>query len=183
MRFNRQFVGILAMGLMLALGGCGGDDEEAPATTATEVTPAPTAEAPTAAPTEITTAPTETEGPEEPEPSETSPETVPTSPEDQPGGAGDEIPAETLAQFTAENGRIRPRVIRVPAFISIRVELRSADGREYGLTFEGETIRVGGGLGSVSTRIDGLRQGEAVAGVPTGAGNRVRIEATAEPGP
>jgi hypothetical protein len=182
MRFNRQFVGILAMGVMLALGGCGGDEEEAPATTATEVTPAPTAEAPTAeAPT--AEAPTETKEAEEPEPSETSPETVPTSPEDQPGGAGDEIPAETLAQFTAEDGRIRPRVIRVPAFISIRVELRSADGREYGLTFEGETIRVGGGLGSVSTRIDGLRQGEAVAGVPTGAGNRVRIEATAEPGP
>jgi hypothetical protein len=71
----------------------------------------------------------------------------------------------------------------VPPFISIRVELRSGDGQEYGLTFEGETITVGGGLASVSTSIDGLRNGEAVVGTPTGARNRVRIEATAEPGP
>ena len=71
----------------------------------------------------------------------------------------------------------------MPAYISIRVELRSGDGRQYGLTFEGEGIRVGGGLGSVSTTIDGLRPAEAVVGVPEGAANRVRIEATAEPGP
>ena len=174
-RFNRQFVG--AFTLTLALAGCGGDDEE-PAATATEAKPPPTA----SAPTEVTTAPTETEAETETEPAETV-ETEAESPEDQPGGAGDEMPAETLAQFTAEDGRIRPRVIRVPAFISIRVELRSADGQEYGLTFDGETIRVGGGLGSVSTTIDGLRHGEVVVGVPTGAGNRVRVEATAEPGP
>jgi hypothetical protein len=74
-------------------------------------------------------------------------------------------------------------VVRVPAFISIRVELRSGDGSRYGLTIEGETIEVGGGLGSVSTTIDGLRPGETVVGAPTGAANRVRIEATAEPGP
>jgi hypothetical protein len=73
--------------------------------------------------------------------------------------------------------------VRVPAFISIRIELRSEDGREYGLTFGDETVRVSGGLGSVSTTLDGLRPGEAVAGTPTGPGNRVRIEATAEPGP
>ena len=42
---------------------------------------------------------------------------------------------------------------------------------------------IGGGLNSVSTTIDGLRPGEAVFGRPTGAGNRVRVEATAEPGP
>jgi hypothetical protein len=106
-----------------------------------------------------------------------------TSPEDQPGGAGDEEAARTLALFTGEAGRITPRVVRAPAYISIRVELRSGDGREYGLTFEGEGIRVGGGLGSVSTTIDALRPGEAVVGTPEGASNRVRIEATAEPGP
>ena len=164
---------------MLAAAGCGGDDEER-AATATGPQPAPTATvtAPTetaAAPTGTATAPTDSQPAEEPE--------IEPSPEDQPGGAGDELPAETLALFTGEDGRITPRVVRVPAFISIRVELRSADGREYGLTFEGETIRVGGGLGSVSTTIDGLRQGEAVTGTPTGARNRVRIEATAEPGP
>ena len=128
---------------------------------------------------------TEREAETEAEPEvETEPETETESPEDQPGGAGDEEPARSLALFTGENGRIVPRVIRVPAFISIRVELRSADGREYGLTFQGETITVSGGLGSVSTSIDGLRPGEAVVGTPTGnASNRVRIEATAEPGP
>ena len=104
------------------------------------------------------------------------------SPEDEPGGAGDEEPARTLALFTAENGRITPRVVRVPAFISIQVELRSKDGREYGLRFGDVTITAGGGLNSVSTTIDGLRP-EGDRREPTGPGNPVRIEATAEPGP
>jgi hypothetical protein len=177
----------VVLALLLALAGCGGDDEEPAATT--EAQPPPTAEA----------APTETQAESETETGETEPETEPADPaepaetgeppeppdwpEDQPGGAGDEEPARSLALLTGENGRITPRRVRVPAFISIRVELRSGDGREYGLTFDGETIRVAGGLGSVSTTIDGLRPGEAVVGTPTGAGNRVRIEATAEPGP
>jgi hypothetical protein len=112
-------------------------------------------------------------------------ETAPAepSPEDEPGGAGDEEPARTLALFTAEDGRITPRAVRVPAFIAIQVELRSKDGREYGLRFGDVTIPAGGGLSSVSTTIDSLRPGGAVVGTPEGAANRVRIEATAEPGP
>jgi hypothetical protein len=155
--------------------GCGGDDEE------------PASEAATTAVTEAT--PTETEAAEtemerEAPEAETETESSPAeSPEDEPGGAGDEEPARTLALLTAENGRIAPRVVRVPAFISIQVELRSKDGREYGLRFGDVTIRAGGGLNSVSTTIDGLRPGEAIVGKPTGPGNRVRIEATAEPGP
>jgi hypothetical protein len=165
---------LVALALLLVATGCGGDDEEQAGTT--ETGPPPTAEpAPTA------TEETETEVDQEPEPTETS--ESPASPEDQPGGAGDEEPARSLALFSGENGRITPRTIRVPAFISIRVELSSEDGQEYGLTFEGETIRVSGGLASVSTTIDGLRPGESVVGTPTGPGNRVRIEATAEPGP
>jgi hypothetical protein len=73
--------------------------------------------------------------------------------------------------------------VRVPAFISIQVELRSKDGRRYGIRFGDVTITAGGGLASVSTTIDGLRPGEGIVGRPTGAGNPVRIEATAEPGP
>lgn len=177
---NRLAVGACA--LALTLGGCGSDDESAdtttsapPTATETEAEPAPTASAPEAVTeTEVEPAETETEAPR-PEPS--------PSPEDQPGGAGDEEPARSLALFTGREGRITPRVVRVPAFISIRVELRSADGGEYGLEFEGETIRVRGGLGSVSTTLDGLRPGAAVAGEPVGADGRVRIEATAEPGP
>ena len=158
--------------LVLAVSGCGGDDEEASST------PAATAPAETAG-TETETAPPETE--QEPE---VETETGPAeSPEDQQGGAGDEEPARTLALLTAENGRITPRVVRVPAFISIQVELRSKDGREYRMRFGDVTITAGGGLNSVSTTIDGLRPGEAIVGRPTGVGNRVRIEATAEPGP
>jgi hypothetical protein len=169
----RPFVEAAALALVLAFAGCGGDDEEQAGTT--------TAPAEAPAPTATVTAPTET-AETEPAPSPTEPEPQ-TSPEDQPGGAGDEEAARTLALFTGEDGRITPPVVRVPAYISIRVELRSGDGREYGLTFEGEGITVGGGLGSVSTTIDALRPGEAVVGTSKGAANRVRIEATAEPGP
>jgi hypothetical protein len=172
---NRLFVEAAMLALVLAFAGCGGDGEaQAGTTTAPAEAPAPTA---------TVTAPTETaETEQETAPPATEPEPQ-TSPEDQPGGAGDEEAARTLALFTGEDGRITPPVVRVPAYISIRVELRSGDGREYGLTFEGEGITVGAGLGSVSTTIDGLRPGEAVVGTPKGAANRVRIEATAAPGP
>jgi hypothetical protein len=177
----------VVLALLLALAGCGGDDEESAATT--EAAPAPTAEpAPTETEGETEADETETEAEEteaqpEPEPEPTAPAEPPASPEDQPGGAGDEEPARALALLTGENGRITPRRVRVPAYISIRVELRSQDGKEYGLRFQGANLRVAGGLSSVSTTLEGLRPGEAVVGTPTGPGNRVRIEATAEPGP
>jgi hypothetical protein len=171
-KFTRNVAIALMIALALAISGCGGDDEQpssAPATTA----PADTAT------TETEATPTEME--QEPP----STESVPTesTPEDQPGGAGDEEPARTLALFTARDGRITPRVVRVPAFISIQVELRSPDGQKYALRFGDVTITAGGGLNSVSTTIDGLRPGKAIVGTPVGQGNRVRIEATAEPGP
>jgi hypothetical protein len=171
-KFRANFTTALVFVLVLGFSGCGGDDEE-PASTAT--TPTETAV------TETQTAVIETEQ-EAPE-GETETESSAESPEDQPGGAGDEEPARTLALFTAEDGRITPRVVRVPAFISIQVELRSKDGREYEMRFGDVTITAGGELSSVSTTIDGLRPGKAVVGTPIGAGNRVRIEATAEPGP
>ena len=155
----------------LAAAGCGGDDEP-------ESTTPPAAIETETMPTETT--PTETEAP----PVETAPARgTETSPEDMPGGAGDEEPARTLALFTARDGQIRPRVVRVPAFISVQIELRSADGARYALRFGDVTIRAGGELSSTSTTIDGLRPNESIAGVPQGAGNRVRISATAEPGP
>jgi hypothetical protein len=168
---SANFVRAVAIALVLAVSGCGGDDEPA----ATQ--PVDTATAPTQ--TATVEAPTETEQP----PAAT--ETMPTesTPEGQPGGAGDEEPARTLALFTAENGRITPPVVRVPAFISIQVELRSEDGAKYALRFGDVTITAGGGLNSTSTTIDGLRPNEAVVGKPVGPGNRVRVEATAEPGP
>ena len=181
-KFTRKcfLAGLLA--LLVVIPGCGGDDEEA-STTPTATTPAQTAtteSVPTE--TEEREAGTDTDGEigGEGEPAE---DRDGQSPEDQPGGAGDEEPARTLALFTGRAGRITPRVVRVPAFISVRVELRSADGATYSLRFGKQTIAAGERLNSHATTIDGLRPGEAVTGEPTGAGNPVRIEATAEPGP
>jgi hypothetical protein len=155
----------------LAAGGCGGDDESETDTGArTQTTPTTETEEPRA----TVTSPG-------PAPEATVPEGE--SPEDQPGGAGDEVPARSLALFNARAGRIRPAVVRVPPFIAIRVELHSNDGRSYALTFGDRTVRVGPRISSASTVLDGLRPGRAYTGTPRGRGNPVRIEASAEPGP
>jgi hypothetical protein len=107
-----------------------------------------------------------------------------TSPESQPGGAGDEAPNRAPAMFTGRGGRITPRLIQVPPFIAVRVELRSADSRPYGLRFGRKTLRVGPQVSSAATSLDGLHQGQTIVGRPIGGGgNTVRIEASAEPGP
>ena len=167
----------LVAAVSLAALGCGGDDEDTQTGARTDTTPTETRSEETVAETE-----TETEPETETTPGETETEPAP-APEEEPGGAGDEEPARSLAMFTGRGGQIVPRTIRVPAFISIRVELRSADGRDYGLRIAGETLNVTGGLGSVSTTFDGLRPGQVLVGTPIGPGNRVRVEATAEPGP
>ena len=159
---------VAAVALALTAAGCGGDDEEEPARTA--------------APERTQTA----------QRSETAPgaETAPAertetggSPEDQPGGAGDEEPTRSQALFTGRAGRIAPRLVRVPPFISIRVELRSADGGRYGLRFGSRTVRAGGEVGASSTSLPGLRPGERAVGRPVGRGTKVVVEASAEPGP
>jgi hypothetical protein len=165
---RKRGVALLVAGLV-ALSGCGGDDEELASTEPAVTAPTETELAESVPTKTMETTPPEAQPPE--------------SPEEEEGGQGDEEPARTLALFTARGGRITPRAIRVPAFISIQVELRSADGETYGLRFGDTTITAGGELNSVATTIDGLRPGEAVFGRPTGAGNRVRVEATAEPGP
>jgi hypothetical protein len=157
----------------LAVAGCGGDDEPAP-TPPAATTPAE------AEPSEPAASETDT-GEADADGGATAPA---TSPETQTGGAGDEIPAESQALLTGNGGRITPRVVRVPAFISIRVELRSKDGGPYVLRFGRQTLAVRTELPTVSRRFDGLRPGAALVGKSaTGAGNAVRIEATAEPGP
>jgi len=165
---------LLIATVALALAGCGGDDE-----------PAPSAE-PQGTTSEATTATTETQATEVDPETETLPDdgdgTGTGTGESGPGGAGDEEVAQTLALFTGENGQITPRVIRVPAFISIRVELRAGDGAEYALTFGEKTVKVPPELGSFSTHFDGLRPGEKLVGKAS-TGGEVRVEATAEPGP
>ena len=162
--------------IALALGGCGGDDEGTSKAPAEATTPSTTE----------TTPKTDTD----PNPAT---ETLPndgngnglgtSEPETQTGGAGDEVPAQTLALFTGKNGAITPRTVRVPAYISIRIELRSGDGREYSLTFGDKTIKVRDPLHSVSTTFEGLKPGAKLVGTPTGADGKVVVSATAEPGP
>ena len=167
----RKFV-VLALAL-LVLGGCGGDDEPTPPAaqegTASEETTATSETETTAVDPETETLPNDGDG------------TGTGTGESGQGGAGDEQAAETLALFTGEGGTIKPAVVRVPAFISVRVELRSADGAAYELTFGDTKIAVGDGLSSRSTTFEGLRPGAKLVG--TSAGGKVRIEATAEPGP
>ena len=105
----------------------------------------------------------------------------PTSPEDQPGGAGDEVPASAQVALTGRGGRIGPLVVKVPPFIAIRVVLRSADGKPYLMRF-GQSVVKAGVKGATSTAtIDGLRPGRRLVGVSVSG--KVVIEASAEPGP
>lgn len=110
-----------------------------------------------------------------------SPQGPPSSPESQQGGAGDEVPASSQALLTGRNGRIMPRLVRVPPYIAVRVELRSADGERYRLTANGRAVEAGGQLSSASAVYDGLRPGDRL--VLTGPSGRVVVEASAEPGP
>ena len=48
-------------------------------------------------------------------------------PEDKPGGAGDEVPAQSQALITGKGGKLSPLRVRVPPFIAIK--RRAAIGR------------------------------------------------------
>lgn len=161
-----------------ALGaGCGGDDEEPRQDTGAQSAPETTApDTETASPETDTGegggAPAVPEG-ERPDGGD--------SPEDQPGGAGDEIPARSQALITGHAGHLSPPLVRVPPFISVRVELRSADGAKYTLMGGGKTITAGGRVKSMTADFDGLRPGRRL--VLTGPAGKVTVEASAEPGP
>lgn len=105
--------------------------------------------------------------------------TVPS--EDQEGGAGDEVPASSQALITGDGGKLSPGTVRVPPFIAIRVQLRSADGVEYELSGGGKTVKAGGEIETAATTFDGLRSGRKL--VLSGPSGKVTIVANAEPGP
>jgi hypothetical protein len=173
----RQAGLVAAAALALLPAGCGGDDEKKTGTAGGGQQTAARTETGSSRDTDTTSTPT------------TTARTTPKSngggkhgPEDQPGGAGDEVPARSLTLFTGRGGRISPRVVRVAPFISVRVELRSADGRSYSLRIGGKRLAAGGPVGSKATTLDGLRAGRAYVGRGSD-GSRIRIEANAEPGP
>jgi len=151
--------------------GCGGDDEPQPAKE-------PPARGETTGSGPTATAPGATDPPPDAAPPGGA-EHKRENPESQPGGAGDEEAARAPAMFTGRGGRVRPRVVRVPPFLAIRAELRSADGRDYQIFFGKKVLRSGKAL-----TLDGLRPGTELRGLVANGGNSVVvIEATAEPGP
>jgi len=169
-----------------ALGaGCGGDDEDDPQPRDTGAQPAPdtaTRETEATPPAREDEGGGESGGAQAPPAGETGEEPPGgESPEDQPGGAGDEIPARSQALITGRGGRLSPRRVFVPPFISVRVELRSADGAEYTLEGAGKRITAGGGVARTTADFDGLRPGRRL--VLSGPTGRVTVEASAEPGP
>lgn len=161
--------------LALAAGGCG-DDEDKAESGAVDTATAPSTQ--TGARTDPARTGTSTESTDT---GAGSTATTPTSPEDQPGGAGDEVPASSQAMLTGKGGAIKPSRVQVPPFIAIRVELRSADGARYSLRFGKRTISAGGSIGSASHLFGGLKTGERLVG--SGPSGRVVIEASADPGP
>ena len=155
---------VCAAGLVAT--GCGGDDDEPERTTA------PTAPAETL-PAPVTTPPPETT----PMPGARPERHPPAVPEQE----GDEEAIRSEAVFTGRGGRLRPRVVRVPAYIAIRVILRSADGKAYSLAIGGTGMHAGGKQGTDELELDGLLPGRAYRG--TSPEGNVRVVASAEPGP
>jgi hypothetical protein len=177
---SRSALVAVLLALALGLAACGDDEDEpareggylnSPAQTATD-------EAARTATSETGTAP---EGAPEEEGGGAKAPSAGGSPEESPDGAGDEIPASSQALITGRGGKLSPAVVRVPPFIAVRVELRSADGVEYELSARGRTVKAGGEIQSASTLFEGLRPGDRL--VLSGPQGRVTVEPSAEPGP
>lgn len=175
----------LLAALSFAVAACGDDDEgpasrDAGTATTTSSTPGPPAAPSQTAPeAEATDTEPQQGAPREPEPGPGGGSGV--SPEDEEGGAGDEIPASAQALFTGRDGRIEPRLVRVPPFIAIRVVLRSADGASYALSGAGGRVAARAQSPGGTAVFDGLRPGRRL--VLRGSSGSVTIEASAEPGP
>ena len=177
----RRGVAAVAVLAVVALSGCGGDDEPVSGDPRTSQSP----ELSTGTDRQPTDGTANEEQPADtaattPETERT--ETEPRSPEDEAGGAGDEEPIGVDAAFTGRAGKVTPRVVKVPPFIAITVTLTSADGDDYAIEIGGERIVVGAGTKRARVTLDGLRQGRSYRGTVAGGGT-VRVDASAEPGP
>ena len=169
-RSRKPLIAAGAAGLLAA--GCGGDDE--PERTEPAARPAETLPAPPVATPPPDTTPAPRDQPEADE----APSVPP--PEQQ----GDEEAIRSEAVFTGRGGRLRPREVRVPPYIAIRVVLRAPDAsREqgYSLTIGGKRLFIGHTRRVDELELDGLLPGRSYRGrSPQG---NVRVVASAEPGP
>jgi hypothetical protein len=182
LRYTRLPLALLATILALGLAACGDDDEDnGAAGNGGAATSERTDTDGATPPGETTTTPAGTETGGEAEGGGAKPPSATTPPEEQEGGAGDEVPASSQALVTGRDGRLSPRTVRVPPFIAIRVQLRSADGVEYELAGGGKSVAAGGEIETAATTFDGLRTGERL--VLRGPQGTVTIVANSEPGP
>jgi hypothetical protein len=171
---RRSLFSFAAIGLVLLASGCGSDDEKTTSSGGSAATPTGattgTERATTTHPTtydRTLSAPPETNKPK--------------SPEDQPGGAGDEVPASSQALVTGKGGKVSPARIQVPPFIAVKLVLRSADGATYQLDGGKVHVAAGPATAANTATIPGLKTGERL--VLKGPQGTVVIEANAEPGP
>jgi hypothetical protein len=159
-------------------GGGGNTTDSTPPATRSEATPAPprTATAPPRSPPAAT--------PTRPAPAKRDKGAVP-APEQQAGGAGDEegnrIP---VALRVGAGGRVRPRIVRVPAFFRLAVRIVNRDRRTHRVVLTGGTLRhevenlpAGGAIAfgftpprpaTYRVLVDGRLRGRVVTGVEPG---------------
>jgi len=167
----------LVAGLVLGLAGCGGDEDGS--TTPGKAPPQATAPGAKPPPPDAATAEPE-DGPGTSKPDGGPP----PGPEEQPGGAGDEEPIRVPATYRVRAGRLSPPSITVPAFLAVRVEVASTDGRRHTVVLEaGErrVLRVPAG-GRDSVLLDGLKPGRYRLELDGGRDSAALV-AGGEPGP
>jgi hypothetical protein len=151
--------GALAV-VLVALAGCGSDDE--PASTPEASTPAPL---PSVAPT-ATATPTPTATP---------------GPEDQPGGAGDEEEARVRARFRVTPKGITPPQVSVPAFLAIELIVDSYLAEPFVVRLQGAPpLSVGAGR-TARMDVEGRRPGRYP--IDFGEAGQALLVTGAEPGP
>jgi hypothetical protein len=156
----------------LALAGCGGGDDDKPASTVDRVAPTTGQTTPEDVPTTPTPAPTTPTTPTE---------TTPAKPPKEPSNGGGTEPARTELEFRGTKGGVRPRSAGVAPFIAVRVSLTSEDGSAHVLKVGSHTAKVGGGRTSAFFTLPGLPSGKTYKG--TVDGRTLVIRATSEPGP
>ena len=146
--------------MLVALAGCGSDDE--PAATPEASTPAPL---PSVEPTATAT----------PTPTATA------DPEDQPGGAGDEEEARVRARFRVTPKGISPPQVSVPAFLAIELVVDSYLAEPFVVRLEGAPpLPVGAGR-TARVDVEGRRPGRYR--IDFGEAGQALLITGTEPGP